>query len=143
MNSSVTSSDTEMDFSSYRALIIDDVPFIRPIVVSLLNHMGFAQVEEAEDGESAMRVNQTCLPNLIVCDVKMEPVGGLDFLRSIRDKDHVNNSDAAFVFLSQHTDAETIEKALKLGVDAFVVKPLFFALLKERVEFAMNRYCSA
>ncbi|MBK1841443.1 response regulator [Azospirillum sp. YIM B02556] len=122
------------DYSRHRVLVVEDQPFVRRTIVQILTQIGFREVTEADNGESAMyeciRVN----PDLIVCDIDMKPVSGLQFLAHLRASTEAVNPRALVVFLTNHTESEIVKQAMTLGVNGFVVKPPSFAALKERVD---------
>lgn len=129
---------SDLDYARLKVLVIDDQSFIRHIIVNLLKQIGFEQIEEANDGASGLKANRQFSPDLIICDIEMEPVDGLVFLQNLRQSKDVKNPDVPFVFLTQHTECAIVEKARQLKVDAFVVKPPSFDKLKNRVDFALN-----
>lgn len=123
-----------LDYSQHRILVVEDQPFVRRTIVQILGQIGFRDVAEADNGESAMyeciRVN----PDLIVCDIDMKPVSGLQFLARLRASTEATNPRAPVVFLTNHTESEIVKQAMALGVNGFVVKPPSFSALKERVD---------
>ncbi|ANC91150.1 response regulator [Azospirillum humicireducens] len=123
-----------VDYSRYRILVVEDQPFVRRTIVQILGQIGFRDVAEADNGESAMyeciRVN----PDLIVCDIDMKPVTGLQFLAHLRASTEAANPRAPVVFLTNHTESEIVKQAMALGVNGFVVKPPSYAALKERMD---------
>lgn len=123
-----------VDYTQHRILVVEDQPFVRRTIVQILTQIGFHDVTEADNGESAMyeciRVN----PDLIVCDIDMKPVSGLQFLAQLRASTEAVNPRAPVVFLTNHTESEIVKQAMALGVNGFVVKPPSFAALKERVD---------
>ena len=130
---------SKLDYAYMKVLVIDDQPFLRTIIKKLLQQMGFKEIYEAEDGASGLEAHNKNKPDLIICDIEMEPVDGLVFLQTLRQAKDSEKSDAAVVFLSQHTDSHIIEKAQALNVNAFVVKPPSFDKLKNRIEFALGQ----
>jgi len=100
------------------ALIVDDDEDSRRILSKVAERQGF-RVEQACDGESAIRLQRELRPDLILLDVSMPGISGLDALREIREVDpHV-----AVVVVSGAADAEVGEKALDLGAVNYVGKP--------------------
>ena len=86
---------SDYSFSGMKALVIDDQAFVRRIVVGLLRQMGFHSVEEAEDGAEGLKLNNAILPDVIVCDIEMEPVDSLTFLQILRNSKDVRNRGGA------------------------------------------------
>ncbi|MBF0094358.1 MAG: response regulator [Alphaproteobacteria bacterium] len=128
---------SEAAYADLKALVVDDQLFIRRIVVGFLRKMGFRQIEEAGDGVTAIKVNNAFIPNIILCDIEMEPMDGLTFLQILRTNKSMGNSNVPVIFLSNHADSETVKRAGKLGVNAFLVKPTSLEKLSERVNFVL------
>lgn len=100
------------------ALVVDDDEDSRRILSKVAERQGF-RVEQACDGEGAIRLQRELRPDLILLDVSMPGISGLDALREIREVDpHV-----AVVVVSGAADAEIGEKALDLGAVNYVGKP--------------------
>ncbi|PWC33126.1 response regulator [Azospirillum sp. TSO35-2] len=123
-----------IDYSKHRILVVEDQPFVRRTIVQILTQIGFREVAEADDGESAMYECIRVDPALIICDIDMRPVSGLQFLAHLRASAEASNPRAPVVFLTNHTESEIVKQAMALGVNGFVVKPPSFAALKERVD---------
>lgn len=68
-----------MDFSQYRALIAEDNDFVRYMVRKHLIDFGFKEVLEASNGTEAMQLLMR-RPDIIICDIGMEPMNGYEFL---------------------------------------------------------------
>lgn len=131
---------SDYSFSGMKALVIDDQAFVRRIVIGLLRQMGFHSVEEAEDGAEGLKLNNTILPDVIVCDIEMEPVDGLTFLQILRNSKDVQNQGVPVVFLTNHTESGVVKRGRELGANSFVVKPPSLGALKERIVFAVFRH---
>ncbi|MBP2226850.1 two-component system chemotaxis response regulator CheY [Azospirillum agricola] len=123
-----------VDYARYHILVIEDQPFVRRTIVQIMAQIGFQGVAEADNGESGMQECIRTNPDLIVCDIDMKPVSGLQFLERLRTSAEAANPRAPVVFLTNHTESEIVKQAMALGVNGFVVKPPSFAALKERVD---------
>lgn len=123
-----------VDYSQFRILVIEDQPFVRRTIVQIMTQIGFKGMAEADNGESGMQECIRMNPDLIVCDIDMKPVSGLQFLAQLRSSTDAANPRAPVVFLTNHTESEIVKQAMALGVNGFVVKPPSLAALKERVD---------
>lgn len=124
-------------YVNLKVLVVDDQIFIRHIVMGFLRKMGFRKIEEASDGVAAIKVNNAFVPNLIICDIEMEPMDGLTFLQILRSNKSMGNSAVPVILLSNQADSETVKRAGKLGVNAFLVKPTSLEKMAERVNFVL------
>jgi len=122
------------DYQSFGVVVIEDQAFVRKTIVQLLGQLGFSKIGEAEEGESGLRECQRANPDVIVCDIDMRPVNGLDFLTRLRASTDVRNPRTPVIFLTKHSESEVVKQAMALGVNAFVVKPPTLPALRERID---------
>lgn len=125
---------TPVDYEQYRILVIEDQPFVRRTIMQILMQIGFKTIAEADNGETGMAECQRVNPDIVVCDIDMKPVSGLQFLAQLRAGGDPATSRTPVVFLTNHTESDIVKQAMALGVNGFVVKPPSFAALKERVD---------
>jgi two-component system OmpR family response regulator len=102
---------------SHRILIVDDDPHIRDVLSFALGKAGM-QTEEVGDGESALAAIGARRPDLVVLDINMPRMNGLDVCRTLRAGD-----DLPILFLSSRDDEIDRVLGLELGGDDYVVKP--------------------
>ena len=123
-----------VDYGQFSILVIEDQPFVRRTIMQILSQIGFRSIAEADNGETGMQECIRSTPDVIVCDIDMKPVSGLQFLAELRASAEVRNRRTPVVFLTNHTESEIVKKAMALGGNGFVVKPPSFGALKERVD---------
>jgi two-component system chemotaxis response regulator CheY len=116
-----------------RVLLIEDNDFMRETVASMLRDIGFRDVTEAVDGHDALRQLELANPGLIICDISMQPMDGLQFVEALRQHEWPRAREIPIVFLTVHTEAPIVKRAVKLGVEAYVVKPVQKKQLEARV----------
>ncbi|MBL6929249.1 MAG: response regulator [Rhodospirillales bacterium] len=104
-------------------LVIDDEPFVRRLVVKLLNVVGFRNIIEAEDGSSGLRYLEHSEVGLVMLDIKMEPMNGLDFLKTVRTGRSGASRDLPIIVLTALEDDKVLGTALALDCDGFLNKP--------------------
>lgn len=114
-------------------LVVDDEPLIRDIVVLYLEREGH-HVLEAADGESARRLVQQHNPDLVVLDVMLPGIDGLDVCRWIRGR-----SDTPVILLTARGEETDRIIGLELGADDYVVKPFSPRELVVRVRNILKR----
>jgi len=102
---------------SRRILIVDDDPHIRELLAFALAKAGFA-TSEAGDGEDAVAQVQRARPDLVILDINMPRMDGLEACRRIRAVD-----DVPILFLSSRDDEIDRVIGIELGGDDYVVKP--------------------
>ncbi len=98
-------------------LLVDDDPHIRALLAFAFDKAGFA-VEEAGDGEAALLSVARIAPDLVVLDINMPRMDGLEVCRRLRA-----NSDIPVLFLSSRDDEFDRVLGIELGADDYVTKP--------------------
>ena len=87
----------------------------------------------AYSGEEALKyLNQLHEAVLILSDINMPGMSGLELLRHIKEKHH--EPPPVVMMITAYGDADNYNTAMKLGADAFLTKPLEFSLLKEKLK---------
>ncbi|HSU61341.1 MAG TPA: response regulator transcription factor [Bryobacteraceae bacterium] len=114
-------------------LVIDDEPQLRRAMKATLSSIGYAVVE-AKTGEEALAVLDELRPDLILLDLNMPGIGGLETCRSIRER-----SDVPIIILSVRNNEIDKVHALDAGADDYVTKPFGIQELLARVRAAMRR----
>ena len=121
-------------------LVVDDDAAIRTVVRWQLDDAGF-RVVEADDGPTALRRIRDDHPVLVVLDLSLPGLGGLDVLRSVRGG-HTGRSDTPIIVLSGR-DGETDRiVGLDLGADDYLVKPFSPGELAARIRSVLRRSAS-
>lgn len=107
--------------SSYAILIVDDSAAIRSLIRKSLVSSGFTNTVEAQDGKEAIDMLSMFKINLIISDLNMPKVNGLELLKAILG--HSVFKTIPFVVLTSDINDETFEKAMKLGATDYIKKP--------------------
>ena len=114
-------------------LVIDDEPQLRRAMRATLSGIGYT-VLEAKSGEEALDQLRETQPDLILLDLNMPGIGGLETCRAIRER-----SDIPIVVLSvRNTESDKVQ-ALDAGADDYVTKPFGIQELLARIRAAMRR----
>jgi DNA-binding NtrC family response regulator len=114
-------------------LIIDDDPLIRKTLSSHLTKHGF-EVQSAEDGEKGLEKYAEMGPDLVLLDIRLPDIDGLEVLRQTREK----QNRAAIIIMTAYDDMKTTVEAVKLGAFEYLVKPLDYVALDLTVEKAFQ-----
>src|SRR5258708_8206597 len=115
-------------------LVVDDEPQIRRVMRTTLSSNGYAVIE-AKSGEEALEALRKEHPELVLLDVNMPGIGGLETCREIRDQ-----SDVAIIMLTVRNTEHDKVLALDAGADDYVVKPFSIEELLARIRAALRRY---
>jgi CheY-like chemotaxis protein len=119
-----------------RVLVADDDPVVRLLVVSVLNDLGH-ETETAGDGGDAWRRFEEWRPDLVLLDVDMPIVDGLEVCRRIRELDDAR--EVFVMFLTGRDRPEALERVLDAGGDEFIAKPTTPEDLRARLIVAHRR----
>jgi two-component system KDP operon response regulator KdpE len=123
--------------STSTILIVDDEPQIRRVMRTTLSSNGYTVIE-ARSGEEALEIMRKERPELVLLDVNMPGIGGLEVCREIRDQ-----SDVAIIMLTVRNTEHDKVLALDAGADDYVVKPFSIEELLARIRAALRRTSSA
>ncbi len=119
------------DFSGYKALLIEDHEFMRTIIFEQMKKMNFDEVLEAANGEEGLKMLSNDI-GIIICDINMEPIDGFEFVDKMREMGE-DMSKIPVIFLTGKADTETIQHAMSLGVNGYLIKPVSPQKLVEKV----------
>ncbi|RQO67168.1 response regulator [Aquitalea sp. FJL05] len=113
------------ELEKLKILVVDDQSLVRTLVSQSLQSMGIRaeNISQAPDGSTAMRTLDMRMVDLVLCDVEMKPMNGLDLLKELRCGHTMNASNLPFIILSGHADRGNVTVAVQLHADGFVVKP--------------------
>jgi two-component system, OmpR family, response regulator len=125
-----------------KILVADDEPSIREILSIQLARMGY-EVVLADDGEEAVAAYEAHRPDLVVLDVMMPRVNGLDACARIRALEKKSGRRVPVIFLTARDSTHDKTSAALSGGDDFVAKPVSLQDLRERVEAALAKGKSA
>ena len=123
------------DLSVPKILVVDDDHEILKLIAMLLRRIG-AEAWVFEDGESALqRLNQT-KPDLIILDLMLPDIDGLQILQEVRAQDRLRH--VPVLILSAKADPDTIREGLDLGADGYITKPYIANTLIDKVRLMLQ-----
>ncbi len=116
-----------------RVLVVDDQPDIVRLVRDYLERGGF-EVVTASDGEAALREVRTAHPDLVILDLTLPKMDGLDVARRLR-----RDTDIPIIMLTARTEESDRVAGLELGADDYVTKPFSAREMVARVRAVLRR----
>ncbi len=105
---------------TFTCLVADDSQFARKNVAAIIAKLGGSIVGEAKNGVEAIDLYSALSPDLVLLDITMPQLDGIDTLRAIMERD----PHAKVVIISSLGNKETVWKAIGLGAKSFLTKPL-------------------
>jgi DNA-binding NtrC family response regulator len=115
-------------------LVVDDERAIRSVLKDILTNEGY-KVDEAADGEEALKKFTTTIYDLVICDIKMPKLDGIEFLESAI----AINADVPIIMISGHGTIETAVDAVKKGAFDYIAKPPDLNRLLITIRNAMDK----
>lgn len=121
---------------NYRILLVDDEPDILEFVSYNLLREGF-QVQTAPNGVEALKIAEQFVPHLVLLDVMMPEMDGMETCRRMRQMASLKNT--MIVFLSARGEDESQLEGFELGADDYITKPVKVKLLVSRLKAILKR----
>ena len=116
---------------SMKIMVVDDMSTMRRIVKNLLKQLGFANVDEAENGQEALIKLRADKFGFVVSDWNMPVMSGIQLLRAIRADEGLKTIPVLMV--TAEAQKENIIEAVQAGVSNYVVKPFTAEILQEKM----------
>lgn len=115
-----------------KALIVDDERMTRETLRGMVPWaaLGIAEVDTARDGVDALEKVERRMPDLVVCDIRMPRMGGLELARRLRERD----PGCGIIFLSGYSDKEYLKEAIRLHAADYLEKPVNLQEVSTAVE---------
>jgi len=124
-----------------RVLLIDDSEQMLSLLRSFLAIIGARDVREAQDVESAYRVMRSGWPHVVITDLKMRPVNGMDFIKSVRAGKDVKDAKIPIIVVTGFADIQTVDRVMAAGATGILVKPVSLNALRGHIEPLVSLVC--
>lgn len=119
-------------------LVVDDDDFTRRLIIRVLRDAGFDDVAEADSAICAIKLFEARQFDLIITDIDMPEMNGLQFARQIRSGKTDARRETRIVVLTAYSQMEILGAALALDINGFLVKPIVPAVVEEKLAQAMR-----
>lgn len=114
-----------------KILVVDDMVTMRRIVKNILKQLGFANVEEAENGQEALQKLRADTYGFVVSDWNMPVMTGIDMLRAIRADEKLKATPVLMV--TAEAQQSNLIEAVQAGVSNYIVKPFTAETMQEKL----------
>jgi two-component system chemotaxis response regulator CheY len=112
-------------------LVVDDTPAMAEIITAVAKRAGFENVDQVGSGGEAKHSLESGSYGLVISDLEMEDVGGLELLKWVRAREEMRH--VRFIMITAHKRHDYVYAASNGGADCFIVKPFSPLKLKERI----------
>jgi len=119
-----------------KILVVDDVQSMRLVVKYTLEEMGYKFIDQAINGKLALEMLNTTHYDLIISDMEMPILDGLEFLHQLRADEKYKT--IPFIMLTAIADKEKINEAINETISGYVLKPVNPNILKQRILHALK-----
>jgi CheY-like chemotaxis protein len=126
-------------FEHLKILIVEDNQHMRALLRSLLNSVGIREIVEATNGTTALDALREKKCDLVLSDLSMKPMDGLEFSRTVRTGGHSLNPFVPIIMITGHTERHRVEAARDAGVTEFLAKPITAHSLFSRIAEIVER----
>jgi two-component system chemotaxis response regulator CheY len=120
-----------------KVLVVDDFSTMRRIVKNLLRDLGFTNIQEADDGSTALPMLQNGEFDFVVTDWNMPGMQGIDLLKAIRADARL--AHIPVLLITAEAKKEQIIMAAQAGVNGYIVKPFTAGTLKTKIDKIFER----
>ena len=120
-----------------KILVVDDFSTMRRIVRNLLRDLGFNNIEEADDGNTALPMLRNGKFDFLVTDWNMPGMSGMELLQEVRADENLKS--LPILMVTAEAKRDQIVAAAQAGVNGYVVKPFTAAVLKDKIEKIFER----
>ena len=107
-----------------KILIVDDIRHTRVLLTEILRAIGIQQIYEASDGAEGLQVMRAHNIDIVLTDLAMEPLDGIDFVRLLRNSPDSPNPMVPVLMITGHSTLRRIHEARDVGVNEFMAKPI-------------------
>lgn len=126
-----------MKLSTARIMVVDDDEVMRKFVVNILTKIGVEEIQQCTDGAIALSVASSFKPDLVLSDIHMQTMDGIEFVRRLREHPNAELRKTRVLFMSADSSKATLDEALPLGSFGYIVKPPRPDALKAKLERAL------
>ena len=122
-----------MRFELLKVLLVDDNQHMRVLLTEILRAIGVKLIFEASDGAQALQILRGNPIDIVMTDLAMEPMDGIDFVRLLRNSQDSPNPMVPVIMVTGHSTMRRVGEARDVGVTEFLSKPVTARGVIERI----------
>ena len=127
-----------MNLEQLKILLVDDNHHMRVLLTELLRAVGINKIYEASDGAEGLQMMRSHPVDIVMTDLAMEPLDGIDFVRLLRNSSDSPNQMIPVIMVTGHLTLRRIQEARDAGVNEFVAKPITARNVLERLQLVID-----
>ena len=127
-----------MRYELLKILLVDDNHYMRILLAEILRAIGVVHIYEANDGAEGLQMMRDYPIDLVLTDLSMQPLDGIDFVRLLRNSPDSPNQLAPVIMVTGHSTFARVNEARDAGVSEFLAKPLTARGVIERLHQAIE-----
>ena len=128
-----------VNLTDLKAMVVDDSRTARLMLAEMLREMGVSSIAKAEDGADAMQQLKEFAADIVICDLHMAPLDGIEFTRLLRTADDSPNPYLPVLMMTGDATQKQLANALNAGVHGFMSKPLQSDSLRRQIKLVFSR----
>jgi CheY-like chemotaxis protein len=121
-----------------KILLVDDNHYMRILLAEILRAIGVNHIYEANDGAEGLQMMRDYPIDVVMTDLSMQPLDGIDFVRLLRNSPDSPNQMAPVIMITGHSTFARVNEARDAGVSEFLAKPLAARGVIERLHQAIE-----
>jgi two-component system, chemotaxis family, chemotaxis protein CheY len=121
-----------------KILLVDDNHYMRVLLAEILRAIGVKEIHEANDGAEGLQMMREHEIDIVMTDLSMQPLDGIDFVRLLRQSPDSPNQLAPVIMVTGHSTAARVGEARDAGVNEFLAKPLTARGVVERITLVVE-----
>ena len=122
-----------MRYELLRILLVDDNHYMRVLLAEILRAIGVQRIYEANDGAEGLQMMRDHTIDIVMTDLSMQPLDGIDFVRLLRNSPDSPNQMCPVIMITGHSTYARVHEAREAGVNEFLAKPLTARGVIERI----------
>ena len=128
-----------VNLAHLKVMVVDDSRTVRLMLAEMLREMGVSSIAKAEDGADAMQQLKAFAADIVICDLHMAPLDGIEFTRLLRTADDSPNPYLPVLMMTGDATQKHLANALNAGVHGFMSKPLKAEALRRQIKLIFSR----
>jgi len=129
----ITDNGNALRYDLLKILLVDDNHHMRVLLAEILKAVGVRQIFEASDGAQGLTMLRNHPVDIIMTDLSMQPLDGIDFVRLLRNSPDSPDPMCPVIMITGHSTLQRVHEARNAGVNEFLAKPLTARGVVERI----------